>query len=159
MLITESILDDKGVIHRWHPYKINYQVAIYLEKTHFNEITLEQLDYFTRQIGYKPLCYNIIYTPFSSPVDCGHLPYHTCPYGKHQIYYYDPINPINLIKEIAHVPCVIFGGHNLNLSSDCNFKHYPSYRDIEHAIKEMSSSLFMDPRKNEFESDDNCLIQ
>ena len=159
LLITESILDDKGVIHQWHPYKINYQVAIYLEKAPFNEITLEQLDHFIAQIGYKPLCYNIINTPFSSSVDCSYLPYHTCPFGKHQIYSYDPIKPINLIKEIAHVPCIVFGGHNLKLNTDSNFKVYPSYRNIEDAIREMSASLLTTSEETEHELDKSCRIQ
>ena len=156
---TKSIIDEKGLIYSWHPYKRNYQVAIYLEKEPFNEINFQQLNHFLSQIGYKPLCYNIIHTPFSSFINCNQLPHHTCPYGKNEIHYYDPVKPIQLIKEIAHIPCVIFGGNNLNLSSDCNFMPYPSYKAIEHAIKELSTSHLMNTRKIDLEPDDNCLIQ
>lgn len=159
MLITKSIIDDKGVRHRWHPYKVNYQVAIYLEKAPFNEISLQQLNHFTTQIGYKPICYNVIHTSLSSIIDYSHLPHQTCPYGKHHIDYSDPINPIMLIDEIAHVPCIVFGGHKLNLSSDCHFKVYPSYRDIEDAIREMSASLMATSKEIEYELDETCLIQ
>lgn len=160
-LKTEITINDEGLIHSWHPYKMNYQVAIYLEKKPYNDITMMQLEHFLAQIGSPPLCYNIIHTPFSSFLDGNQIPYQTCPFGKKDIYYFDSETPIMLSNVIKHIPCIVFGGKDLNLSLDFNFKCYPSYHMIVDALQTLTQTMLTNniPKQADYEPNDECSIQ